>query len=57
MLERSGWEGNRRLYATSSRQEFIRFLKKIVLETPPGLNLHIIVDNYSAHKHPAFDPG
>jgi transposase len=33
-------------------QEFIRFLKKIDLETPSGLNLHIIVDNYSAHKHP-----
>jgi transposase len=33
-------------------QEFIRFLKRIDGETPPGLNLHIIVDNYSAHKHP-----
>lgn len=32
-------------------QEFIRFLKKIDQETPAGLNLHIIVDNYSAHKH------
>jgi len=33
-------------------QEFIRFLKRIDQETPAGLNLHIIVDNYSAHKHP-----
>jgi transposase len=33
-------------------QEFIRFLKRIDQETPSGLNLHIIVDNYSAHKHP-----
>src|ERR1700674_1704493 len=33
-------------------QEFIRFLKKIDQETPSGLNLHIIIDNYSAHKHP-----
>ncbi len=33
-------------------QEFIRFLKKIDHETPAGLDLHIIVDNYSAHKHP-----
>jgi transposase len=32
-------------------QEFIRFLKRIDQETPAGLNLHIIVDNYSAHKH------
>jgi transposase len=33
-------------------QEFIRFLKRIDHETPVGLKLHIIVDNYSAHKHP-----
>jgi transposase len=33
-------------------QEFIRFLKKIDGETPVGLDLHLIVDNYSTHKHP-----
>lgn len=33
-------------------QEFIRFLKKIENETPIGLDLHLIVDNYGAHKHP-----
>lgn len=33
-------------------QEFIRFLKKIDAETPAHLNLHLIVDNYGAHKHP-----
>lgn len=33
-------------------QEFIRFLKKIDGETPPGLDLHLIVDNYGTHKHP-----
>ena len=33
-------------------QEFIRFLKKIDSETPAGLNLHLIVDNYGPHKHP-----
>jgi transposase len=33
-------------------QEFIRFLKKIDSETPAGLNLHLIVDNYGTHKHP-----
>jgi transposase len=32
-------------------QEFIRFLKKIDAETPQDLNLHLIVDNYSTHKH------
>lgn len=33
-------------------QEFIRFLKKIDGETPPELDLHLIVDNYGTHKHP-----
>ena len=32
-------------------QEFIRFLKKIDIETPPQLDLHLIVDNYGTHKH------
>jgi transposase/DNA-binding CsgD family transcriptional regulator len=33
-------------------QEFIRFLKKIDSQTPPELDLHLIVDNYGTHKHP-----
>jgi transposase len=33
-------------------QEFIRFLKRIDGGTPPELMLHLIVDNYGAHKHP-----
>jgi transposase len=33
-------------------QEFTRFLKKIEVETPSELDLHIIVDNYATHKHP-----
>jgi len=33
-------------------QEWIRFLKKIDEETPAGLDLHLIVDNYATHKHP-----
>ena len=33
-------------------QEFIRFLKRIDRETPPELDLHLIVDNYGTHKHP-----
>ncbi|MCI0458017.1 MAG: IS630 family transposase [Gemmataceae bacterium] len=32
-------------------QEFIRFLKKIDAETPPELDLHLIIDNYGTHKH------
>jgi transposase len=33
-------------------KEFIRFLKKIDSETPAGMDLHLIVDNYGTHKHP-----
>ena len=33
-------------------QEVIRFLKTIDRETPSGLDLHLIVDNYGTHKHP-----
>jgi transposase len=33
-------------------REFIRFLEKIDSETPTGLDLHLIVDNYSTHKSP-----
>jgi transposase len=32
-------------------QEWIKFLKKIDAETPPNLDLHLIVDNYCTHKH------
>ena len=33
-------------------QEWLKFLKKIDAETPQDLDLHLIVDNYSTHKHP-----
>lgn len=33
-------------------QEFIKFLKMIDEQTPPDLDLHLIVDNYATHKHP-----
>jgi transposase len=33
-------------------QEFIKFLEQIDAETPPELDLHLIVDNYATHKHP-----
>jgi len=32
-------------------QEWIKFLKLIDKETPQDLDLHLIVDNYSTHKH------
>lgn len=33
-------------------QEWIRFLRLIDAQTPPDLDLHVIADNYAAHKHP-----
>ena len=33
-------------------QEWIKFLKLIDRETPQDLDLHVIADNYAAHKHP-----
>ena len=30
----------------------MKFLRKINRETPKGLDLHLIVDNYGTHKHP-----
>ncbi len=32
-------------------QEWLKFLKQIDRETPGELDLHLIVDNYSTHKH------
>src|SRR3977135_213553 len=34
-------------------QEFLRFLNAIDQQTPAGLDLHLIVDNYATHKTPA----
>jgi transposase len=32
------------------QDEFLKFLKKIDRETPSGIDLHLIVDNYGSHK-------
>jgi transposase len=34
-------------------QEFLGFLKTIQRETPEGLDLHLILDNYNTHKVPS----
>jgi transposase len=34
-------------------QEWLKFLKQVDAETPPELDLHLIIDNYATHKHPA----
>ena len=36
-------------------QEFRRFLNQLDAHTPADLDVHAIVDNYSAHKHPAIE--
>ena len=33
-------------------QEFIRFLNAVEGQVPAGKVVHVIVDNYAAHKHP-----
>jgi len=38
-------------YQKHTHKEFLRFLKKVEDQTDKGKDLHIIVDNYSTHKH------
>jgi hypothetical protein len=38
-------------------QEFIRFLNAIEAAVPAGKLVHVILDNYAAHKHPRSSPG
>lgn len=35
-------------------QEFLKFLRHLQRETPPQLALHVVLDNYGTHKHPAI---
>lgn len=32
-------------------QEFLRFLKRIEKTVEPGLEIHVVLDNYATHKH------
>ena len=36
-----------------THKEWLAFLKVIERETPAGLAIHLIMDNYATHKHPA----
>ncbi len=38
-------------YDRHRHDEFLGFLKKLDRQTPKGLALHLIVDNYATHKH------
>ena len=39
-------------YARHRHQEFLKFLKRLDAEFPVEINLHLVMDNYSTHKHP-----
>ena len=41
-----------RTEASHTHVEWLRFLKKIDRETPRGLDMHLIADNYATLKHP-----
>jgi len=36
-------------------QEFLAFLRSIDASVPTRLDIHVIIDNYSAHKHPRVE--
>lgn len=42
----------RRTAERHTHAEWLAFLKQIDKEAPEGLALHLIIDNYSTHKHP-----
>jgi transposase len=33
-------------------QEFLKFVRKVERSVEPGLEMHVILDNYATHKHP-----
>ena len=41
-----------RCMARHRHQEFLRFLNAIERAVPAGKVIHVILDNYVAHKHP-----
>jgi transposase len=40
-------------YPRHHHEEFLKFLRQIDRQTPKELDLHLILDNYGTHKHPA----
>jgi len=40
-------------YARHRHQEFLKFLKRLDDEFPKEKKLHLVMDNYGTHKHPA----
>jgi len=42
---------HRQFHQTHTHREWLGFLKHLDRECPEGLTLHLVVDNYSTHKH------
>ncbi len=40
-------------YQRHRHQEFLRFLRRLDGEFPANLSLHLVIDNYGTHSHPA----
>jgi transposase len=38
-------------HSKHTHRQWLAFLKKLLAETPSGMNLHVICDNYATHKH------
>ena len=39
-------------YARHRHQEFLKFLRRLDVEFPGDVKLHLVMDNYATHKHP-----
>lgn len=39
-------------YARHRHQEFLKFLRRLDVEFPGEVTLHLVMDNYGTHKHP-----
>jgi transposase len=40
-------------FSRHRHEEFLKFLRQVDRQTPAGLDLHLVIDNYATHKHPA----
>ena len=40
-------------FSRHRHEEFLKFLRQVDRQTPPGLDLHLVIDNYATHKHPS----
>jgi transposase len=40
-------------FSRHRHEEFLKFLRQVNRQTPSGMDLHLIIDNYATHKHPA----